>query len=679
MPTTRVGRNDPCPCGSGRKYKHCCLKVKAGNGQAAYAREPDESPEVEPWTGIAVDHLTAIISEPFDVPGLVGFDLEPADAGSAPIVLAFLCLARALEGPGAPIASDGGLTAETVAEVVRYLQADSGDELDLSHAEHEEDLASLPMARIVGELAGLVERRSGRFAVSARCRRLLDRDDATGIFRALFEAHVTKLDWSSLDPFPDLQPIEGAWPVTLLLLNRFGHRPRPSQFYADAFLAMFDDLGDELVEDLRSIGAIDADEPTELDADLGHGLAGFAYTLRAIVRFAALYGLVSVEPLVDEDGEPGRHFVVHATTQLPRLMQVHVPQLPAEAMLGEALEELEDTVPATTRFVAPGPVPATTSAAPDDPLAALQAAMDERSFASLDEARAFADTFFDEFNRRPLDAFRGLSPAQMHVLLTAPFEADEVLQLTNTLPPGLVTPVTLLFESIADACGERGVRATGTGRLPRSLCRDAFERYREAGYPTGYLRSARDVHSEVDFHPLYETRVTARRAGLLRLTHGRWHLTRAARRILARSGPGGAYPMLLRAYVEHHDWSEADGCPWLAIVQRSWAFTVYLLHRLGARERPGREYGDAFLEAFPLALEEAEQTPGWRPSGVDPITYAKRQVGAAYELRALERFAGMFGLATISTEPYDVATGERPTRVRAGPALSAAFEFTAAS
>jgi uncharacterized protein YecA (UPF0149 family) len=24
---TKVGRNDPCPCGSGRKYKHCCGKV----------------------------------------------------------------------------------------------------------------------------------------------------------------------------------------------------------------------------------------------------------------------------------------------------------------------------------------------------------------------------------------------------------------------------------------------------------------------------------------------------------------------------------------------------------------------------------------------------------------------------------------------------------------------------
>ncbi|MDE6852061.1 MAG: SEC-C domain-containing protein, partial [Lachnospiraceae bacterium] len=20
----KIGRNDPCPCGSGKKYKHCC-------------------------------------------------------------------------------------------------------------------------------------------------------------------------------------------------------------------------------------------------------------------------------------------------------------------------------------------------------------------------------------------------------------------------------------------------------------------------------------------------------------------------------------------------------------------------------------------------------------------------------------------------------------------------------
>jgi uncharacterized protein YecA (UPF0149 family) len=28
----RIGRNDPCPCGSGKKFKHCCMdKIKPGN------------------------------------------------------------------------------------------------------------------------------------------------------------------------------------------------------------------------------------------------------------------------------------------------------------------------------------------------------------------------------------------------------------------------------------------------------------------------------------------------------------------------------------------------------------------------------------------------------------------------------------------------------------------------
>lgn len=25
--TPKIGRNDPCPCGSGKKFKHCCGKI----------------------------------------------------------------------------------------------------------------------------------------------------------------------------------------------------------------------------------------------------------------------------------------------------------------------------------------------------------------------------------------------------------------------------------------------------------------------------------------------------------------------------------------------------------------------------------------------------------------------------------------------------------------------------
>jgi hypothetical protein len=46
---TRPGRNEPCHCGSGRKYKHCCLaedeRVAAAARAAAAAEATTGSPE----------------------------------------------------------------------------------------------------------------------------------------------------------------------------------------------------------------------------------------------------------------------------------------------------------------------------------------------------------------------------------------------------------------------------------------------------------------------------------------------------------------------------------------------------------------------------------------------------------------------------------------------------------
>lgn len=30
----KIGRNDPCPCGSGKKYKHCCYAVDSVKHEA---------------------------------------------------------------------------------------------------------------------------------------------------------------------------------------------------------------------------------------------------------------------------------------------------------------------------------------------------------------------------------------------------------------------------------------------------------------------------------------------------------------------------------------------------------------------------------------------------------------------------------------------------------------------
>src|SRR6266403_4097300 len=39
----KVGRNDPCPCGSGGKYNHCCLKVAPASDDSPWSRQREAS------------------------------------------------------------------------------------------------------------------------------------------------------------------------------------------------------------------------------------------------------------------------------------------------------------------------------------------------------------------------------------------------------------------------------------------------------------------------------------------------------------------------------------------------------------------------------------------------------------------------------------------------------------
>lgn len=35
--STKTGRNDPCPCGSGKKYKRCCMAIKDAEAPATWS------------------------------------------------------------------------------------------------------------------------------------------------------------------------------------------------------------------------------------------------------------------------------------------------------------------------------------------------------------------------------------------------------------------------------------------------------------------------------------------------------------------------------------------------------------------------------------------------------------------------------------------------------------------
>ena len=62
--TISIGRNDPCRCGSGKKYKKCCLekdeaaKLRQAAAEAPSSSEPVPPPPSKPrpvWQGVKSD------------------------------------------------------------------------------------------------------------------------------------------------------------------------------------------------------------------------------------------------------------------------------------------------------------------------------------------------------------------------------------------------------------------------------------------------------------------------------------------------------------------------------------------------------------------------------------------------------------------------------------------------
>lgn len=81
--TSKLGRNDPCPCGSGRKYKQCCGKPEASLGPSADSHEGAVQRAMG-W--LAQTHRRAMataLEEAIDAAAMACFDDDEAAAADA--------------------------------------------------------------------------------------------------------------------------------------------------------------------------------------------------------------------------------------------------------------------------------------------------------------------------------------------------------------------------------------------------------------------------------------------------------------------------------------------------------------------------------------------------------------------------------------------------------------------
>jgi len=267
----------------------------------------------------------------------------------------------------------------------------------------------------------------------------------------------------------------------------------------------------------------------------------------------------------------------------------------------------------------------------------LREAAGNREFATFEEFEAFADDHFRKRNEAPVDQFEGLSPVQMASLLQEPFDAPDWVTFPETLDTVPEAPVAFLFEQLATAIGEKGLKTTAKGNLPRNVCRDTALAYWGEVVYREQTRFA-GINKEEDFSPLHIVRLLAGLAGLTRKYRGRILLTRRAKSLLSGPGLAGIYPALLRAFATRYNWGYTDGFPDFYIIQESFAFSLFALSRYGDVDRPNQFYEDIFLRAFPMAVEEAAPHIGSQ----------EHDTRLCYTLRTLHRFAVFFGLASMT-------------------------------
>ncbi|AMV71544.1 TPR domain/SEC-C motif domain-containing protein [Desulfuromonas sp. DDH964] len=307
----KVGRNDPCPCGSGQKFKKCCLgKEESFPSRAAAGGFADELKEMvdgrsfrslkeaeayigwqmarknrqgrAEFEGLSSEQMGKILYAPFDSPQLAIFPRELALEPEAPVMQLLDLLLDAIGDEGLKPTATGNLPRNLCRDIALSFHGEEGyrEVTQYSGINIEPDFPELHVTRLVAEMAGLVRKYRGRFILGKTCRTLRATMGNRALYPVLFEAFVRRYEWGYQDRCPDFPFLQSSFLFSLLLLSRHGDQQRADSFYCERFLAAFPML-------LEGIPANEYFTPQKL--------VGGCYSLRVLERFAEFFGLVEIE------------------------------------------------------------------------------------------------------------------------------------------------------------------------------------------------------------------------------------------------------------------------------------------------------------------------------------------------------------------------------------------------
>lgn len=331
----KIGRNDPCPCGSGLKYKRCCgsqsSQASGSVGQGSnlppnvqamlegLKQQPFERIEdaqaaandaisalnanaMDDFAGLSPGQMHQVLYRPFDSPDLLVWPDPLGVMPSGEAIELATGLAEALGSEGVKRTAKDNLPRQLCRDLMARWQNIAGNDVgfDPGRLHSELDYRLLHRVRLAMELGGLIRKYKGRFLLSGSDR--FERHGPAGLYPALLQSYAGRLNWGYDDGLPEVSMLQHSFLFTLHLLQRFGAVWRPTTFYADAVLRAFPPL----IRDFFDDHYFSAEETF-----------GRAYALRTLARFAAPFGLIEFNSFDPDDYRSPRQ-----VRRLPLLAEV---------------------------------------------------------------------------------------------------------------------------------------------------------------------------------------------------------------------------------------------------------------------------------------------------------------------------------------------------------------------
>ncbi|NHO67914.1 SecC motif-containing protein [Aestuariicella hydrocarbonica] len=304
----KVGRNDPCPCGSGKKYKRCCMDAISQQRAEIF---DDIAQTVAMNPNLSIDELNLVVQHKaaernnrpnIDFCGLTPTRMAnwmyaplseldrvtiaaPDDLATSPVMRYLaLILEEAMKQAGSfKATAKGNLPAKLVKQASALLPAlavaqfEKDPGISEFAGSNEDKFNALHYTRVLAELAGIIEFKGGHFYVTKAAQEQYHTDGIRAFFLPMLEAAVKRYNWGYLDGWSQDIDLRSFW---LFMLWRLQSHGSLDKLFEEVRVA-FPDL-------LRQFPTDEYFSPQEQ--------LGMLIESRFVERFLQYWGFVTVDP-----------------------------------------------------------------------------------------------------------------------------------------------------------------------------------------------------------------------------------------------------------------------------------------------------------------------------------------------------------------------------------------------